>query len=74
MDLTMMDLIKKSSEVIAYLNTLPEVKSCALYGSIANGTADNFSDIDICIDVSGFDNGMFMKALPQLMAKRFSVI
>ncbi len=64
----------KADEIIAYLHTLPEVKSCELYGSIANGNADKFSDIDICVDVSGCDNGTFMKTLPQLMKKRFLVI
>lgn len=67
-------LLKKAEEVITYLNNLPKVKACSLYGSLANGNADKHSDIDIKVDVSGSDNGTFMKALPKLMAKRFSVI
>lgn len=62
-----------ADEVICYLNTLPQVKGCTLYGSLANGNADKYSDIDICVDVSGCDNGIFMLSLPKLLSKRFNV-
>lgn len=63
-----------ANNIISYLNTLPQVKSCNIYGSLINGNADKYSDIDIVVDVSGSDNGMFMKALPELIGKRFPVI
>ena len=60
---------KKANEVMKYLCLVPQVKNCTLYGSLANGNADKYSDIDICVDVSGSDNGAFMKELPLLIAK-----
>lgn len=58
----------KADELMDFLNTLPQVKSCSLYGSLTNGKADRFSDIDISVDVSGVNNGMFMKTLPSLLS------
>jgi hypothetical protein len=66
--------IAKVNDIINYLNTFPKVKFCSLYGSLVNGNADRYSDIDIIIDVSGSDNGVFMKNLPELFVKCFPVI
>lgn len=63
-----------ADEVICYLKIIPLVKGCTLYGSLANGNADKYSDIDICVDVSGCDNGAFMLALPELLRERFNVL
>ena len=53
-------LLKESAENICdYLKTLPQVKRCALSGSLCRGNFDKYSDIDIEIDVSGTDNGQF---------------
>ena len=41
----------------------------SLYDNIANNTEDELSDIDIKIDVSGYDNGKFMLELPHLIKK-----
>ena len=49
------------------LRSLPMVKFCELYGSIANNTEDELSDIDIKVDVSGYDNGKFMLEVPHLI-------
>jgi len=56
------------------LRSLPMVKSCALYGSIANNTDDELSDIDIQVDVSGYDNGKFMLEVPHLIKKKLNII
>ncbi|MBR4888847.1 MAG: hypothetical protein IKU17_06860 [Clostridia bacterium] len=66
-------LRQKADEIIAALQQMPEVKSCTVYGSLANGRQDALSDIDIEIDVSGCDNGRFMLALPQRLREHFTV-
>ena len=63
-----------ADDILNFLKTIPEVKACYLYGSHANGNADEYSDIDIKVDVSGSDNGAFMKKLPEIMTKQFPVI
>ena len=50
-----------ADEIICYLETISQVKGCTLYGSLANRNADTYSDIDICVDVSGCDNGAFIE-------------
>lgn len=67
-------LNKFASDVCEFLQNLPEVKSCELYGSLAAGTFDEYSDIDIEIDVSGIDNGWFLTQLPALIAKEYNVV
>ena len=64
----------RANEIMKYLDILPEVKTCGLYGSLVNGNTDKYSDIDIKVDVSGSDNGAFMKTLPGLVAKKYPVI
>jgi len=63
-----------AKEVCAFLKSLSEVKSCAVYGSLCNGTYDEYSDIDIEIDVSGVDNGVFATKLPDILSENFEVI
>ena len=70
----MIKQLQIANEVICYLKTIPLVKDCTLYGSLANGNADRFSDIDICVDVSGYDNGAFMQTLPELLCEKFNVL
>lgn len=48
-------LLNTAETVMNILNSLPQVKYCKLYGSLANGTYDELSDIDNEIDVSGHD-------------------
>lgn len=38
-------------DVCSYLKTFPQVKDCCLYDSISKNDYDNYSDIDIEIDV-----------------------
>lgn len=63
-----------ANRVFAYMNAFPQVKTCHLYGSLENGSFDNYSDIDLEIDVSGLDNGQFLLEIPDLIAQQFPVI
>lgn len=62
-----------AEQIMAILNEMPEVKGCALYGSLANGTSDELSDIDINVDVSGCDNGRFMLTLAERIGRKIRV-
>lgn len=66
-------LHSKAREIMKILDDLPEVRSCTLYGSLATGKHDDFSDIDIEIDVSGCDNGQFMLSLVDRLHGRLPV-
>ena len=71
MNLQLREMADKCMNVIS---SLPMVKYCELYGSIANNTEDEFSDIDIKVDVSGYDNGIFMLEVPHLIKDKINVI
>ena len=62
-----------ADEVISFLNKIPVVKKCTLYGSLTTNTHDALSDIDIEIDVSGYDNGQFMLDLVSQFKEQFDV-
>lgn len=66
-------LRNKANEIISILNEIPAVKKCTLYGSLAGNTHDELSDIDIEIDVSGYDNGKFMMELIELLKNKLSI-
>jgi len=66
-------LMELAERIVSFLNEMPEVKGCALYGSLANGTYDDLSDIDINVDVSGCDNGRFMLTLSERIGKKINV-
>jgi predicted nucleotidyltransferase len=64
-----------ANEIMEMLRKTPEVKDVFLRGSLAEDKMDEFSDIDIGIDVSGEDNGAFAaEKLPNLINQHFSVI
>lgn len=63
-----------ANQVSAYLSALPQVKNCRFYGSLANGSFDGYSDIDVEIDVSGLDNGQFLLEIPDFISRQFPVI
>ena len=67
-------LRETSANCIEMIRSLPMVKSCELYGSIANNTEDDLSDIDIRVDVSGYDNGRFMLEVPHLLEEKMNII
>ncbi len=68
------DLRTKAENIMKIINELPMVKSCKLYGSIASGTEDDLSDIDIEVDVSDYDNARFMLEIPKLLNEKINVI
>lgn len=61
-------------DLTAFLTDIPSVRSLTLYGSLAEGQADDYSDIDIALDVSGADNGVFLLALPELLVQKYPVL
>ena len=62
-----------ADEIIAFLNKIPVVRKCSIYGSLATNTYDELSDIDIEIDVSGYDNGQFTLELVDALKGKFSI-
>lgn len=69
-----MHITEFARELTEYLATLPGVKECRLYGSLCTGTYDQYSDIDIQLDVSGCDNGRFILNLPKFMEQKYGLI
>jgi len=70
----MYDSLKdKANMIIAVLKEIPVVKKCDIYGSLATNTQDDLSDIDIEIDVSGYDNGQFMLELVELLKGKLNI-
>lgn len=63
----------KANEIIALLNEIPVVKGCSIYGSLATNSHDELSDIDIKIDVSGYDNGQFMLEIVELLKNKLTI-
>ena len=55
----------KMKKIKKFISKLPYVKSCEL----ATNTFDEMSDMEIEIDVSGYDNGKFMLELPDKLKK-----
>ena len=58
--------------VMDALVTHPEVRRTYVRGSLAAGTADVHSDIDVGVDVSGSDNGRFLLEVPGLLSERLA--
>lgn len=70
----MIDMLRcKADEIITILNGIPTVKGCNLYGSLSTKTHDELSDIDIEIDVSGYDNGQFMLQLTEMLKDQIRI-
>lgn len=66
--------LETAKRLCDFLLSVPGVRSCTLYGSLARGTGDTLSDIDIELDVSGQDNGLFLLRLPDLLRAHFPVL
>lgn len=62
------------TELTAFLTAHPSVRSLTLYGSLAESRDDEYSDIDMALDVSGTDNGVFLLALPGILAQKYPVL
>ena len=69
-----MDAITLAQELKDFFGQRPEVRSVSLYGSIVKGTADSYSDIDIKLDVSGYDNGRFLFGVPAMLEEKYPVL
>ena len=69
-----MDAITLAQELKDLFGQRPEVRSVSLYGSIVKGKADSYSDIDIKLDVSGYDNGRFLLGVPKLLSEKYRVL
>jgi len=69
-----MELTLLAQRLCDFLAEQPEVKGCRLYGSLSTGTWDQYSDIDIEIDVSGTDNSLFLTHLPERISKAFPLV
>lgn len=66
-------LKKKAHEIINILQDIAEVEKCTLYGSLVTDTYDELSDIDIEVDVSGYDNGQFMLSIADILKDKMSI-
>lgn len=66
-------LKEKANEIMSLLGDIPGVKKCNLCGSIAKGNYDDLSDIDIEIDVSGMDNGLFMLDITEILNDKLDI-
>jgi predicted nucleotidyltransferase len=51
--------LKLAGEILGHLERLPGARRAYLRGSLAGGTVDAYSDVDLGVDVSGSDNGAF---------------
>lgn len=69
-----MDLKTHANQIRDFLLNLKEIKNCFIYGSVAKDSYDEYSDIDLEIDVSGIDNGEFATKLPDLLRSKYDVI
>lgn len=68
------ELKRLADELVGMLEALPMVHKCTLCGSLAKGTADEISDIDIDVDVSGYDKGKFMLEVPELLKDKLNIV
>lgn len=68
------DIGEIARKLCDYFETIPKVCSASVYGSILNKKTDFYSDIDLQIDVSGSDNGQFLKQAAGLLNKICPVI
>lgn len=66
--------LEKAKEIMTYLEQFDFVKSSEIIGSLKTGNSDQYSDIDIRINVSGSDNGKVLLMLPYLLSKKYPII
>ena len=65
--------IQMAHRVMDLFRVQPEVKEVALRGSLTEGIPDRYSDIDICVDVSGSDNGRYVYRVIDLMRENLDL-
>ena len=68
-----MNQLEVAHKVIDLFKDLEEVQEVFLRGSLAGGTIDRYSDIDIGIDVSGYDNARFTQTIIDRMSQTFDL-
>lgn len=66
--------IELANKIIEVLKGNVNVQDAYIRGSLTKGKYDYFSDIDIGVDVSGFDNGKFASNLPSFIKENFDII
>lgn len=69
-----MDIVETANNICNYFMTISEVNSVSIYGSIAKHSYDRYSDIDVELDLSGSDNGLFFLRLVELLNNVYPVI
>ncbi len=69
-----MNLVDTANSIRTYFLSLPNVVNCHIYGSIAENCYDEYSDIDIEVDVSGCDNSSFSLVIPDIISKLYPVL
>jgi len=67
-------IIEIGKEICVYLRSIKEIKECKIYGSIVENNIDKYSDIDIEIDVSGYDNSIFIKRITDIIDIKFPIL
>ena len=67
-------LREKAQEITRIIEAFQEVEACTLYGSLAEGREDIFSDVDIEIKISERNAAEFVLSLPCVMQKNISVV
>ena len=63
-----------AKNICVQFDKIPEVNFCKIYGSLSRGDYDEYSDIDIEVDVSGYDNGRFLKRAPTILNAIYPVV
>ena len=69
-----MNIVETANRICEYFMTISEVNNAAIYGSIANNSYDEYSDIDIELDLSGSNNGIFLTKAAELLNNVYPVI
>lgn len=62
-----------AERIIGLFNTSPKVKYATIRGSIFHEKADEFSDIDLTVDVSGTDNAAFALRISKIIESHFDI-
>ncbi len=50
------------------------IKNCMIYGSLSTNSYDEYSDIDLEVDVSGTDNSLFIQRIPEILGAHYHII
>lgn len=70
----MINLMSVAHEVRDYLLMEDAIKGCTIYGSLSTNSYDEYSDIDLEVDVSGTDNSLFIQRIPEILGTHYRII